>query len=675
MHNIRLFALIAATCVMVCSCGGKATPEPTPDPKPDPKPDPEPTIELPSITTYHLGTSFTIPRTGHLLLKYKDIAVGDNITLTGRFDSSVSYKLECFEASDTAGAKFTVPSGYLGGMCNLAMNFKKKSESCVSFINVADTVAVPKKPGKNTYGKVMDIDGKPVAGVVVSDGAMVTVTDADGLYYLASTRKMGYVFISVPAGYKVAVNRSIPQFFQYFTATTSGVYEQHNFILQAESNDRHRMITFTDTHLANRTKDVQQYENFKADLRSHIAKAKAEGVALYAMSMGDLAWDQYWYDNSYSLADYYKTMSDMDIPIYNCPGNHDNDPYVADDFGASAAFRKNIGPTYYSFNVGKVHYIVMDDTIFHNKGGSQGVIGDVQDYEQGFTSEQRKWLQGDLEHVPAGTTVMFATHIQYTSRESLRTDGTFKFNYQMPAQYRQELVEWLAPFKVHYVTGHTHINFTNRITENTMEHNTASICGTWWWTGYYTNNRCHMSQDGSPAGYRVFEMFPDNTMMWRYQGIGRSETYQFRVYDLNNCQITRALYCPASSNPKVSDSFFKDYVHGYDEARSDNKLLVNVFDYDPEWKITATENGKTLGIARVDTYDPLHIIHFNTSRMNTNSTSMTFPTGMTSHMFEVSATTATSSVIITVTDPFGREYTEAVARPRKLYDMSKASNW
>lgn len=672
MQNIRIFSLIAFVCLVVCGCGSKENTEPTPTPEPDP---PTPVTELPSITTYHLGDVFSIPLTGELLLKYKDINVGDYITLQGKYDSSVNYRLECVSASSTEGARFTVPGGYLGGMCNVALKFKSKSETKLAFVEITDTTAVAQKTGKNTYGKVIDISGKPIEGVVVSDGALATTTDKDGLYYLASTRKNGYVFISVPSGYRVAVNRSIPQFFQNFKNTSSGVYEQHNFILQAEPNDRHRMITFTDTHLARRTKDMQQYENFKNDLVAQISKAKSEGVALYGMTMGDLAWDQYWYDNSYSLADYYKTMADINMPIYNCPGNHDNDPYVADDFKAENAFRKNIGPTYYSFNLGKVHYIVIDDTIFHNKGGSQGVIGDVQDYEQGFTSDQLKWLKADLEHVPSGTTVMFATHIQYTSRPSLRTDGEFRFNYNMPAQYRADLLEWLSPFKVHFVTGHTHINYTNNISENVMEHNTASVCGTWWWTGYYTNSRAHLAQDGSPAGYRTYEFFPDNTLTWRYQGIGRDETYQFRAYDLNNCQITRSLYCPASSNPKVSDSFFSEYVHGYDQARSDNKILVNVFDYDDKWQIKATENGQTLGIARIDTYDPLHIIHFNTSRMNTNSTAMTFPTGMTSHMFLISTKTATSSVIVTVTDPFGREYTEAIARPRKLYDMTKESKW
>ncbi|MBP5521294.1 MAG: calcineurin-like phosphoesterase C-terminal domain-containing protein, partial [Bacteroidales bacterium] len=117
------------------------------------------------------------------------------------------------------------------------------------------------------------------------------------------------------------------------------------------------------------------------------------------------------------------------------------------------------------------------------------------------------------------------------------------------------------------------------------------------------------------------------------------------------------------------------YVHGYDVQRSDNKLLVNVFDYDDGWTVKAVEGGTQLPVKRIDGYDPLHIIHFNTKGMNTNSTAMTFPTLMTSHLFEVSARTATSPVTVTVTDSFGRQYVETVIRPLKLYDMSISSNY
>lgn len=655
-------------------CGPKVNPEPGPTPPDsgtDPGTDPgtEPS-KLPSVSIFKLGDSFIIPFGKPLHMPYSGFSKGDKISFTARWDSSVRFDIECTEASDEKGADFGVLPKFLGGMCDVSCS---RFSGGFTFVDVVDSTQVEKVIGKTTYGRVIDLDGKPVPGVAVSDGALVTTTDANGRYALASQRKYGVVFISVPGGYRVAVNRTIPQFFRRFTSASYTEYECNNFILEAEKNTRHRVVAFTDTHLANRTDDLSQFESvFKPELRSLATKAKSEGVPFYCLTLGDLAWDQYWYDNQYSLEHYYKTMSDMDVPVYNIPGNHDNDPYVANDFGAEAAFRKWIGPTYYSFNIGDVHYVLMDDTIFNNKGGAQGVVGDVQDYTQGFTSDELKWLKADLALVPDGTTVFFGAHIQYSGRPSLKSDGSFAYSWSMPASYRTELVDLFSRFNVHILSGHTHISYTNQFSDKMMEHNVAAVCGTWWWTGYYTKGKCNICRDGTPQGAKVFDI-DGGEVSWRWKPMGHDEKYQMRVYDLNNCLISKSLYCP--NGTKISADFFSQYVYGYDTQRSDNKLLVNVFDYDESWSVAASENGTPLVVKRIDGYDPLHIIQFNTKRMNTNSTSMTFPTLMTSHLFEVSSHSATSPVTITVTDRFGRQYVETVNRPLKLYDMSVSSNY
>jgi len=661
--------LFSVTTPLVCGCKPESKDNneiPEPGTGTDPAPEPG---KLASVSTMEIGETFTIPFAGELLLPYSGIKQGDEIVLTTRADKSVKYTLVCTSANDSEGATFTVPKHFVGAMCTVNA-FGKSVET---FVEVTDATAVEKVAGKTTYGRIIDWDGKPVSGVSVSDGVFVTTTDSEGRYYLASMRKNGYVFISVPKNYRVAVNRTIPQFFKRFKATTSSEYEQHTFILAPEDNVKHRMLAFTDCHLANRTNDISQFDQmFKDDLREQIVKARGEDVPLYSVCLGDMSWDEWWYKNSYSLENYYRTMEDLDIAIYNVPGNHDNDPYVPDDFKSENMFRKWIGPTYYSFNIGDIHYILMDNTIFRNNGASQGVVGNVQDYSQGLTANEMKWLEADLANVPAGSTVFVGMHIQYTNRPSRKSDGSFKFAYAFPAESRSELVRILEPFNVHFITGHTHINYTNDISSKVMEHNIAAVCATWWWTGYYTSNKAHMCRDGAPGGYKIFNIMEDGAVKWAYKPMKRDAAYQFRVYDLNNCYITREVFCPGAKS-KVSDSFFSQYAYGYDKPRSDNKLLVNVFDYDEGWTVKAFEGSKELNVERVDTYDPLHVVHFNMARMNTNSTAMTFPTLKTSHMFEVQASDALSTVIVVATDRFGNEYRETVSRPRKLYDMSKAS--
>lgn len=625
------------------------------------------------ISLISKGETIQIPLEGDWNLLYKGFKVGDKITITMVNDASVTFTLECTSADDVAGAVFTIPTKFIGGMCKVVAEAGGRTTTGTCFVEIVDNAEVERKSGYTTYGRVVDYEAKPVAGVAVSDGVLVTTTDAEGRYYLRSERKNVFVFISIPKNYRVAIDRAVPQFFQRFKSTRTSTYEQHNFVLAPEENTRHRVLVWSDTHLANRTDDANQFKKFfKPDIEQQIAKAKSEGVKLYAVGLGDLAWDEYWYKNDYSLKDYREDISDFDLTIFSSPGNHDNDPSIADDFLAAAGFRDNLNPLYYSFNIGDIHYIMMDNTLFKNSGASSNSYN-VQDYTEGFTDDQMKWLKADLATVPEGTTIIFGLHIPWTNR----SQANGNFTYAMPATFRTQVESMLSKYTVHFISGHTHTNYTNIINSKMMEHNIAGVCGTWWWTGYYSKNKCRLNGDGSPSGYKVFDI-NGSDVKWQFKVMSRDESYQFRAYDLRNCLITRDLYCPAATDSKVTDDFFSQYANGWDKSAntsSTRKILINLFDYNSDWDLTVTENGTNLSVTRVEAYDPLHTVFFNMGRMNTNSTSMTFPTGKSAHFFEVSTSSATSTVMIKAVDPFGRVYEETMTRPRKLIDMSKEDKW
>ena len=686
----RIFKIFMSCALLVTLLGGaglitsSCTPEDQPGEEqkgPDGSTEEEETPSAPGtaaafskfISMISKGETIQIPLEGEWNLLYKGFKAGDRITITMVNDASVTFTLECTSADDVAGAVFTIPTKFIGGMCKVVAEAGGRTTTGTCFVEIVDTAEVEKKSGYTTYGRVVDYEAKPVAGVAVSDGALVTTTDSEGRYYLRSERKNVFVFISIPKNYRVAIDRAVPQFFQRFKSTRTSTYEQHNFVLAPEENVKHRVLVWSDTHLANRTDDANQFKKFfKPDIEQQIAKAKSEGVKLYAIGLGDLAWDEFWYKNDYSLKDYREDISDFDLTIFSSPGNHDNDPSIADDFLAAAGFRENLNPLYYSFNLGDIHYIMMDNTLFKNSGATSNNYN-VQDYTEGFTDDQMKWLKGDLATVPEGTTIIFGLHIPWTNR----SQSTGKFTYAMPATYRSEVESLLSKFTVHFISGHTHTNYTNIINSKMREHNIAGVCGTWWWTGYYSKNKCRLNGDGSPSGYKIFDI-DGSDVKWNFKALARDASYQFRAYDLRNSLITRELYCPANKNTNVSDAFFSQYANGWDKSvntTSTKKILINLFDYNDNWKITVTENGANLSVSRVEAYDPLHTIFFNMGRMNSNSTSMTFPTGKSAHFFEVSTSSATSTVIIKAEDPFGRVYEETMTRPRKLYDMSKEDKW
>lgn len=595
------------------------------------------------------GATLEIPISGEWLVLSKGFSKGDEITVTLLSDSNVTYTLECKSASDETGAIFEVPEDpFIGGMCKVKI---KTTTINKAFVRAVDNTEVTQKTGYHVYGKVVDLDGKPIVGAVVSDGVEVTKTDSKGCYWIKSGKTNPFVFVSVPSGYMAPVKKTVPQFF-WKLKYKAGIYEMHNFVLDEERNDEHRLVVYTDTHLANRTKDRDQFQDyFIPEIEDQIDQAEDDGVKLYGLALGDLAWDEWWYKNQFGLEDYLDEIGDLNIPIYSIPGNHDNDPYIEGDYKAARAWRDNVGPTYYSVNIGDIHYIMMDDTIFHNKGGV-----DVQDYETGFTDEQMKWLKADLETLNAGSTIIFGIHIQWTNRPAVK--GTFDFC--MPSKYREQLTPLLSKHTVHFVSGHTHTNYTNFITPKMTEHNIAGVCGTWWWTGYYSSNICRLNGDGSPSGYKIFNIDGED-ITWSFKVLDRDEDYQFRAYNMNQWQLTRTVPFTIKGN-KITNTVFDTFCRGYNKPENTSvtrRLLINVFDYNTNWTIKVTQGNTTRTPTRIEGYDPLHVVQFNLRRMADNSSAVdTFGTGKTTHLFETTLTSTTGSITIEANDGQGNTYRE-----------------
>lgn len=599
---------------------------------------------------------------------------GDPITITGKgFAAGDVFRLSSVDQTPAveftapltnitaASAAFAIPEGISTGKYKITIvrNSLSLSLGTISF-TLKVNVDVPELAGYNIRGLVF-ADGRGIEGAVVSDGVEVVKTNSKGIYYLKSDFKYGYVFISVPGGYQVETKDCIPQFF----VRTNGGSQRIDFSLTKVDNDKHIVVTMADMHLANRNNDISQFTSgFMPDVRSLMGSYEARGIKAYGLTLGDMSWDQYWYNNSYALPDYLNDIKNLGYPIFNTTGNHDNDPYVADDWGAQQPFMKNVGPIYYSFNLGKIHYIVLDDIQYNNVGASYGVIG-TRSYVNAVTADQMNWIAKDLAAIDDKTTpVMVAMHIQLHSNPSVSgMNGTSNISLTNGAA----LKNLFAQFKtVHVVTGHTHINYwvgdVDTEAQQFMEHNTAAVCATWWWTGKngYAGN--HICTDGSPGGYGVWAM-DGKDMKWSYKGIGKAEDYQFRAYDLNNVHITADKYCPNTSDANKT-AFNTTYATPYNTSNQGNQVLINVWGWDDKWSIEVTEAGKALNVTRVQTRDPLHIISYAAQRYRVANATPTFGTTNTGHMFRVTASSADSDLEIKVTDRFGNVYKQTMERPK-----------
>ena len=110
--------------------------------------------------------------------------------------------------------------------------------------------------------------------------------------------------------------------------------------------------------------------------------------------------------------------------IFNCMGNHDNNPKIAGDWAASTDYREQWGPTYYSFNIGDVHYVVLDDILCKNTGTG----GDGRKYESTLTTDQLSWLKKDLSFVSTSTPLVITMHAPlYNDSEDGSLNNTSEF--------------------------------------------------------------------------------------------------------------------------------------------------------------------------------------------------------------------------------------------------------
>lgn len=538
----------------------------------------------------------------------------------------------------------------------LKRDARKKSIGKI-YINIVDKIDFEPSAGTTVFGLVSSEEG-PVANVVVSDGTEVTVTDDKGIYELKSAKKWGYVFISVPSGYEVAAEGVFPQFYQTLKGAAD-VVEQKDFKLtKVDGQDRYKLFLLGDMHLANRTNDAAQFTQFTTDLNAYMAQHS--GQKMYALTLGDMTWDLYWYKNNYALPQYRETINRQvkNMQIYHTMGNHDNDFMTTSDYDAAVKYVDCIGPTFYSFNIGQVHYVVMDNIDCSAYDGT-----DSRNYVKKLSNEQLKWLAKDLAYVDKSTPLIVAMHAQIYKP----TSTGFAFDHD--SANTEALLAALDGYEVHFVTGHTHKVYNITPDDDVVkgrdihEHNSGAICASWWWSGNLTPG-VHVSIDGAPGGYAIWDI--DGTdFAWLYKSTGWPEEYQFRSYDLNNVSFSMDDVPNIPSNVLIQLAY-KKYVNAYPE-NSDNEVLIKIWNWNSNWELSVVdERGKTLEYTPVWAYDPLHIAALSVPRFNNSGITSTpsFVTESATNFFKVKADDADVDLTITVKDEFGHTWTEEMQRPK-----------
>lgn len=352
------------------------------------------------------------------------------------------------------------------------------------------------KEGMNLVGQITS-GGKGVEKVVISDGYSVTVTDINGVYQIKRNDSAKFVFVSVPENYKIPVSGNIPAFYTKLEQTQKIIYA--NFELEKKAIDSaFVLVAIADPQPG----DMYELSRFSNETLPDVEKTKLDynpNLNYYGIVLGDIVW------NTPSLyPEYVKVMnSRLTFPFYHVIGNHDHDETVINnDYKASHNFEDNFGPTYYSYNIGQVHFVVLDDILFRER----------DDYDGTITPVQMNWLENDLKQVSKDKLIIMGLHIS-TKRRATSTTIT----------NNQALYNLLSGYKVRILSGHTHTNFVTTISSTIEENTLGTACGAFW-TG-------DINCDGTPNGYGVYYIEGNQISNWFYKGTKNSNDNQITLYE------------------------------------------------------------------------------------------------------------------------------------------------
>ncbi len=286
---------------------------------------------------------------------------------------------------------------------------------------------------------------KGLSGVVVSDGVEVVDTGPDGTYRLNATGRN--VFVVTPGDRRATAGWHRP--------AAPGV----DFALApSPPAAAWRFAHLSDTHVE--PANVER-------MRRALALAKSRDPD-FAIVTGDLNRDSLRVDEATArgrMELYAAEAAKSPVPLYSAPGNHDIFgierhlslvPATNPSYG-KAMFEQIVGPRYYSFDRGRIHFVLLD------------TLGIDDLWYYGFLEpDELAWLRKDLARVRPGTTVVTAGHVPFRTGKfsdemipdgparTLQTVNGVTF-YRHVVRNVPALAEILKPYRwTLALQGHTH---------------------------------------------------------------------------------------------------------------------------------------------------------------------------------------------------------------------------
>ncbi len=222
-------------------------------------------------------------------------------------------------------------------------------------------------------------EGEPgLAGIAVSNGVDVFVTDPDGMFTIPVTRDDSrYVLLTVPRGFRATRGFHHRIGTEAADSTSFGLVADPAADLQA-----FRFVHASDPHVHDATTGAE-FGQALAEI------AELNPPADFVVVTGDLVNN----GTSGQLVHAAAAIQSATIPVFPAYGDHDADP----DSLLVRTFETLVGPTYYSFDRGPYHFIIYNNVRSASYDGS---------------FKQQTWLANDIAQAPQGSQIFVFTHFQ-----------------------------------------------------------------------------------------------------------------------------------------------------------------------------------------------------------------------------------------------------------------------
>lgn len=460
-------------------------------------------------------------------------------------------------------------------------------EGTVNGVKISDASTV--------YGLISDEGGHPVSGVPVTDGFKFTTTNAKGVYQMAADKKSTFVYYTLPAEYEINMGKSthLPLFYKKINPSLK---TRVDFTLKKRASvpTEFAFGVYGDIHIK-KAEDAASLQKFGMVQMAKYFSDNCAGMPCLGISLGDINDNNradFWAEAKTALCSA-KQPSGEELPFFAVIGNHDHNGRLGKatfegtedfDIETTATFSNTFGPVCYSFNMGGIHFVAIDNYIAMGapSSSSTALAGKGA---SGLSETVIKWLQDDLDLVKDKEDKAVII-LQHCHQRGFGESGYRNFTNELKA---------LQSFKDAYIfSGHAHIcesyKYTSYKTVSgrpVTERIHGVPMGNFWESIY--------SPDGSPAGFYVYKVKGNQLDSWEFQsthdGADQMRLYDSQAkYDKDGDWSNRYRWTqPWNANPAKS---------GFDEGNnsknlyvSGNYLLAHIYDGTEDWEVKLIENG------------------------------------------------------------------------------------